>query len=268
MNNWIIKIHTLPAESGDCFVIEFDNDECILIDCGYDTTYKNYLKTLLISLNNMGKRITLFIITHIDKDHIGGAINLLRENGDYNNQSIIHIDRIWFNGFKSLIFESGYSDKINDWQKQQMKIIEARNQFSYSDEDGIVSISARDCKNFELLCAKLGYPLNIDFENSIVTKQKNIWLNNIKIDIISPTIDLQSKLAKYLEKELYKLFGNEYEICNNEGFIEFYNQIMMNIDDVDDTVIEPISHVHREGQGRTCKISVDVIQLFPTSDIK
>ena len=33
-------VHFLPAKSGDCFVLEFDNKQCILIDCGYSNTYK------------------------------------------------------------------------------------------------------------------------------------------------------------------------------------------------------------------------------------
>ena len=44
MKQWNAKIHILPANSGDCFLIEFNNDECILIDTGFKETYYKYLK--------------------------------------------------------------------------------------------------------------------------------------------------------------------------------------------------------------------------------
>ena len=49
-------IHFLPAKSGDCFVIEFDNKDCILIDCGYVSTYTDELKPLLLKLRAKGCR--------------------------------------------------------------------------------------------------------------------------------------------------------------------------------------------------------------------
>ena len=48
------KIHFLPALAGDCFVLEFINNECIIIDCGYKSTYKKELKPLLQELNKKG----------------------------------------------------------------------------------------------------------------------------------------------------------------------------------------------------------------------
>jgi len=67
MKEWNAKVHILPANSGDCFLIEFNNNECILIDTGFKYTYYEYLKPLLIKLKNKGKKITLLVITHIDK---------------------------------------------------------------------------------------------------------------------------------------------------------------------------------------------------------
>ena len=37
------RIHFLPALAGDCFVLEFDNKKCILIDAGYKSTYRDEL---------------------------------------------------------------------------------------------------------------------------------------------------------------------------------------------------------------------------------
>ena len=92
MKNCII--HFLPAMAGDCFVLEFRNKECIIIDCGFKSTYKEYLRPLLIELKNRGCWVTLLLVTHIDQDHIEGAIALLEENGSANSPNIIPIHNI------------------------------------------------------------------------------------------------------------------------------------------------------------------------------
>ena len=91
-------MHFLPAKAGDCFVLEFDNKNCVLIDCGYPSTYKEELKPLLQKLSKAGCRISLMIITHMDEDHISGAVSFIDENGDANNPHVIQVDEIWHNG--------------------------------------------------------------------------------------------------------------------------------------------------------------------------
>ena len=38
-----MRIRIIKARSGDCFVVDFENGHCILIDCGYSQTYKSSL---------------------------------------------------------------------------------------------------------------------------------------------------------------------------------------------------------------------------------
>lgn len=85
--------------AGDCILIELEHPDCILIDCGYKTTYNTELRPLLLRLNAEGYRISLMIISHIDRDHIEGAVHFLRENGDAEIPAIIPVDEIWINGF-------------------------------------------------------------------------------------------------------------------------------------------------------------------------
>ena len=51
----------------------------------------------VIQLRNDGKAIDLLVVTHIDNDHIGGIIELLKENGSNENPHIIEIRNIWHN---------------------------------------------------------------------------------------------------------------------------------------------------------------------------
>ena len=50
------KIHFIKAMSGDSFLLEFSDKNCILIDCGYRSTYETELKPLLCELHSKGCR--------------------------------------------------------------------------------------------------------------------------------------------------------------------------------------------------------------------
>lgn len=87
----------LPASYGDCLLLTFTTAKGpwrLLVDTGPDETYPSLRARLLqIPLNRQGRRrIDLFIVTHIDHDHIGGAALLL-------NDADIKLDfgDIWFN---------------------------------------------------------------------------------------------------------------------------------------------------------------------------
>lgn len=227
MEKWSIKIHILPANTGDCFLIEFNNNECILIDTGFKETYYNYLKPLLLELKKIGKKITLLVITHMDRDHIGGAKYLLEENGDYSNPNIIKIENIWFNGFKNLVFQKALSNNISEKQLSKMKIIKANNKMDYLDEMGS-NVSANDLRAFESICNELNYPINRQFVGNTVKQAENIKIGDACIDVISPNDSKIEKYTKFLEKELEILFGKDYVINNDEMFLKFFETLMYN----------------------------------------
>jgi len=92
-----ITLEVLPAGFGDCLLISCPVGRRtwrLLVDTGPDETYPS-LKARLAKLraNRQGKRhIDLFIVTHIDHDHIGGTSLLL------NDRSLgLTFGDIWFN---------------------------------------------------------------------------------------------------------------------------------------------------------------------------
>lgn len=100
------EIEALPANEGDCILVTIEQESLhILIDGGTAETYRNYLKNRLIQLKNEGGAIDLLIVTHIDNDHIGGVIELLKENGSNKDSKIIEIKNIWHNSYRHLQFE-------------------------------------------------------------------------------------------------------------------------------------------------------------------
>jgi len=75
MANKSIKIMFLPADSGDCFLILFNENEkqiAFLIDGGYKTRYRIFLEKSLMENFLKPNSHNYIFITHTDDDHIGG----------------------------------------------------------------------------------------------------------------------------------------------------------------------------------------------------
>ena len=92
-----MTIHVLPAGFGDCLLVSCPVGKRtwrMLIDTGPDETYPSLKKRLgELPLAADGRRhIDLFVVTHIDHDHIGGAKLLLEDKA-----LALSFGDIWFN---------------------------------------------------------------------------------------------------------------------------------------------------------------------------
>lgn len=95
----MFEIEMLPAREGDCLWIRYGDarkPRQILIDAGRAATGKE-LKLRLAALPENQRDFELFIITHVDRDHIEGALGLL-EDPDVAS----HFKDVWFNGYDHL----------------------------------------------------------------------------------------------------------------------------------------------------------------------
>jgi hypothetical protein len=96
----MFNVKMLPADYGDCLWITYGTDarqHQILIDGGTKESAIR-LKRRITSLNKRQRHFELFVITHIDSDHIGGALSLLR---DMEALGVTFGD-VWFNGWKHI----------------------------------------------------------------------------------------------------------------------------------------------------------------------
>lgn len=88
-----------PAIEGDCFLVTIQTEagnERILIDGGRSSTGRA-IKEFFEKLPEGERYIDLFIVTHIDADHIAGALKLLD-----GNPLFPRISEIWFNAYQHL----------------------------------------------------------------------------------------------------------------------------------------------------------------------
>lgn len=99
----MFTVHMLDAAHGDCLWIEYGDParpKRILIDTGPASTWTEYLHPKIQAVVDAEGECVfeLFVITHVDDDHIGGSLRLL----DEIDPATVRIKEIWFNGYFNL----------------------------------------------------------------------------------------------------------------------------------------------------------------------
>lgn len=224
-------IHLLKAESGDCVLLQLANKRCILIDCGYKSTYENELKPLLLRLSSEGYVISLLIITHYDEDHIGGAISFLKDNGDNLNPNIIQIEEIWFNGIFNLIKHSTIL------QKHVVEKLSSKNEEKYGKifeqflgliGSGAGLISANLAQTFELLCEENHYNLNSINDGRPIVEGVRLKQGEYSIRCLNPNQKLLLSLESWINKVCIDSLGPNYEL-KKKDFLTFLQNMLLSM---------------------------------------
>lgn len=230
-------VHFLPAMAGDCILIELEHPDCILIDCGYKTTYNTELRPILLRLNAEGYRISLMIISHIDRDHIEGAVHFLRENGDAEIPAIIPVDEIWINGFFNTLFPrlEFKHREIDELSLEERKMLSDKLKslkMSFPDEG---YISAAQCKALERQCVQNGYRVNCSCPDRIVKRSamrysevatNRISIAGCQIAILNPGEPQLEALSRELDREMIRWFGRDYKIQQSDEFTQLFELLM------------------------------------------
>jgi beta-lactamase superfamily II metal-dependent hydrolase len=95
----VLRVDALPAGFGDCLWIEWGTGAdrpVILIDGGLKATAETIRERVRVAQQERTVKrlvIRLFVITHIDRDHIDGALEFLKDP-----QVPVDFTEIWFNG--------------------------------------------------------------------------------------------------------------------------------------------------------------------------
>ena len=223
-----IQVKSFPASYGDSFLvtIKYENKKYnILIDCGLQCTYTDYIKSELANINS----IDLLVLTHIDDDHINGAIELFKDD---ETLSKINIKNIWFNDLYKILktthitksIEQGESDEIvnkTEILDEEVGFKSAKQLSNYIIEKGYLNIWNKDqgiiqCE--DKLYKEL-YPINSDIKFILLSPTSmrikellNEWIDYCNIDITKVEKD-----NRYLES-----FYNYFKNCDK--FAEIFDE--------------------------------------------
>ncbi|MFC4557315.1 MBL fold metallo-hydrolase [Virgibacillus kekensis] len=226
----MIKVKMYPAKNGDCFLISIgkENKRHILIDSGYVETYEKFLKRDLIEINAVGEKINLMIISHIDEDHILGALNFIEEN---NKKNIIQIEEVWFNSYRHLEVDR-QAGKLSEQEKNLLKseISLGKSFVKRITEKGVehTDISARQGSTLGALLMQGNYKWNYSFKGLAISSNNKlqIELNDISINVISPNDTKLERLKNKWLKELKKKKWN-FKISKDKLFDDAYEFMLL-----------------------------------------
>lgn len=169
-----MHVELLPAAYGDCILISYGSPErFVLIDAGTTPTWTEALKP---HLKKRGvEHIELLVLTHIDADHIGGAIPLLED------ETLPEIGDVWFNG----------------WDQLPKRLL-----------------SVKQGEQFSALIRKRKIPWNAQFSRRAVCVSEDglpeLELEGeLRLTILSPTVNRLERLARVWKKEVNRHFLGE-----------------------------------------------------------
>jgi len=99
----MLNLEMLPAKYGDAIIITYGDPAAphrILVDAGLGSVAPLVKKRL----QELDAHIDLFVVTHVDLDHIGGAVKLLNDKWFTDR-----VGGVWFNGYAHI---SEFSDML------------------------------------------------------------------------------------------------------------------------------------------------------------
>lgn len=73
----MLEVYAYNAGKGDCLRIRFGEGHNVIIDSGV-MRFGVHLKEICEDIQSSGETLDLLILTHVDDDHIGGILSLLR----------------------------------------------------------------------------------------------------------------------------------------------------------------------------------------------
>lgn len=204
-SSYSITMNIFPALNGDSILVSYGSNEKkhILIDCGYVTTYNTFIKKELVEIANNGECLEKLIITHIDSDHIWGALSLLKDN----QKKIIKIKEVWHNTFRHLFNDSQKEETVSNKNEKIVKKILSRGYFNNELKVGEKQISAEQGTTLGALLLKGQYNWNNDFNRKAVCveNKKNIKVDeNSQIILLSPDNEKLNNLKTFWNSELTK----------------------------------------------------------------
>jgi len=227
-NNFVINLHVLQAEFGDCFILEYksgNQSTTMLIDGGPYQTFKNHLKPTLQKLPLNGK-IDLMLLSHIDNDHIIGLIDLLveiknqRESG---TKELVKISKLWHNSFKNLLLLPDEPKQLLANLFQDQSLMERKNIL-----ESLIMKGYQQGTDLTKLAKALKISINQGFGEVIEVEHnvKSARLNNINLRILGPTM----KNLEKLRKEWNDWFNKKQQTGKSEsGLIQILDKSVPNL---------------------------------------
>lgn len=221
----MFSIEMLPADEGDCLWIEYGsgtNPRRMIIDAGRKKAYKALIDRLGALDQAPGPAVDLFVMTHIDDDHIFGGIPLFAD-ARIDHQTF---GDIWYNCYSHLDHESARKPEAD-------------------------MLGPKNGEIFAALLLKGGFRWNEAFDGGATIVVPNTGnLPRIELDgdltltLLSPTWESLTVLKGFWEREL-----EDMEPGDAEAALEIFSDrrdlqpdVLGGLIDVEDLIENPYKH--------------------------
>ncbi len=196
------KIHLLPASFGDSILIEYGQEikKYILIDGG---PYFNF-DVLIKSVKRIAPDLTvleLFVLTHIDIDHIDGVVMLLNQK-----KLPFDIKQIWYNGFEEMQFKE--SDLLGVLQGEYMSVLIKKKKIAHNTSFNGKAVMVKDYNQLPVITLDDGMVLTLLGPNAegLLAMQK-IWAVEVKAIGDEATVLKRLEEDKRYDEQIDDLLG-------------------------------------------------------------
>ena len=193
-----------------------------MVDCGTTSCWENALRPYLIKLKSSGKKIDFAVLSHIDSDHIGGALHLF---ADPEMRSLI--GEVWYNSLRHLASQNIKASLTKNEQAilSSMATIGCEMRDVTSGE-----ISANQAMQLTELLDEAKVTWNrCSNNNAICSNTRSLRLApNIQIDFLLPSKVAMKSLLQEFQYELNKRHMGMPVVATSESEhvfeAMFYNQ--------------------------------------------
>ena len=206
-----MKIHAINAFEGDCLLLESGGPgrRFALVDGGPPTTFDTHLGSYLQSKIGSGGTLEAVIVSHVDRDHIVGVLDLIADLearlADGTQQTVQILD-IWHNSFARTI-DDGEGSIVS----RLHGMMSAAGKASFLAANGSLALlGIREGERLRRQALKLGLPLNGKFNGGLISVDEQdgvTWdFGDATFSVVGPTAanlqQLRQEWARWIEDHI------------------------------------------------------------------
>jgi beta-lactamase superfamily II metal-dependent hydrolase len=206
-----VKLKVFQSDKGDCLLLSGKDDTQVLVDGGMRSSFNEHVAPELSAL----EKIDLVYVSHIDRDHISGVLQLMqdlldwrvfdfqRESGNDHVREPSHprppkVERLWHNAFHDQLEEN--AGAIEDALAASAAILDGAPElsgFARLQRDVATSIKEGIQLSQRVDPKLLGIPVNHEFRDKLAMvrdEPQRITIGSIEFTVIGPFAEDLEKL--------------------------------------------------------------------------
>ncbi len=203
----MFKLHVVQAQFGDCLILEYGTNSSpryVLIDGGPPNNFDDDLNAALKQIVAT-RKLDALIVSHVDNDHIVGALDLLaalEDDAANNRRPREKVKGLWHNSFQKAIDRDG---QITQRLMSLMAVAASTSAAMPHTADAFLGIG--EGHRLRVLAKQLRIPINKGFQNDLIlleTATQPIRFGRLTLRIVGPNQanldELRKEWLKWLDK--------------------------------------------------------------------